>query len=172
MAGEIKSNRCEFFAQALMHRPIIDGSKAQDLARGIGRAEQALLTHVAVPHVARGIGEDCIRGLNQLAAIAAQSLEGTRFHEAFEGTLVDEAWIDTPGKIGDREERPARFAYGDDVVHGLPPDILHGGKRVIDDARLAPLSLVGVAGEISLALVDVGSLDLDREPRRLLAENI
>src|SRR5262245_19310590 len=166
MARQIEADGGKFFAQALVHRPIVGGNQRQAVARG--RAEQARLPLLAVAHGARGAGEYEIGRLEELAAVAMERIKRAGFDEAFEGALVDEPRIDAAGEIGDGTERSTCPTERDDMIHRLAADILHRGQRVIDDAARDAC----IAGEGGPATIDLGRADLDAEAGRFLAEDV
>jgi len=93
--------------------------------------------------------------------LALDAIEGARRREAFEHALVDGAWIDAAGEIGQIREGMVG-ARRHDRLDRLASHALEGRQRVVD----------GVAGDVELdtGAIDRGRLDLDAEPHRLGAE--
>src|SRR5258708_727378 len=85
-------------------------------------------------------------------ALALDAIEGARRREAFEHALVDGAWIDAAGEIGQIREGMVG-ARRHDRLDRLASHALEGRQRVVD----------GVAGDVELdtGAIDRGRLDLD-----------
>ncbi len=167
MARQVEADRRQLLIQFVRPGPGLDALQARPRGARLIRSEQADLRRGPLGGDALAIGNQGVGLFEQLAAVGVQAVEGPGLGQAFQRPLVDRLGINSLQEVEDVDERSARIADLDDVLHRLQTHVADGAQG-IENAALPVLPLhIKVGGRP----VDVRGQNRNLEATAILIEN-
>ena len=160
MRRQVEPDRRVFPLQLLLAGPAIHVGQLQRLFR-IAPAEELVLTKRSVFLRTLGKPHDPVQAFDHSGAIGLQLIEGSGGHEIFQGSLVQLAGGNPPGKVPEAPERLIS-AHRDNVLDRLLTHALDGPHCINN------LAILHV--EVNHRPIDRGRHDLDPHAPGFLAE--
>ena len=190
MGGEIEADSIKLALQPFLQRPVLGVEHLQ--GRGtVAAVPAAAGVTTAVPGaVSSAVGRTAEqRGLRRIALLGqgdtkagqpvdvdeqprpviVDAVEGTRRNQVLHNPLARCPGIDTSGEVFQPLEWPALLAFGDQLLHGRPADVLDGVERVAHG--LAPGFRVVFDIKNRLGRIDIRGQQRDLEPFQIALEH-
>ena len=157
---EVQAEELLLPAEPLAHRHLGGGGQRALEGRGVGRpqVEQRGLPRDAVALCRLRHGHGILEAEQDLRRVA-ERVERAHLRQGLEHLAVGEAEVDARAEVGQRAERAALLARGDDQFDRTLADVL--------DRQQAEADRIALDGELEMAAVHVGRQDRDPHPPAL-----